>query len=192
MHEANFLEKRRLYQRTYYAQNRERLIKMMRDRRVKLRTDFPEKYRIKIKEEYKKYGPRYAEIKKEYHRKWREKLEKDPERLKQYLAHQNDNAKKYSQRLRLLALSEYSKGTMKCHCCGEANVRFLTLGHKNASGKKHRKQTRGMNMYRWLQSHKYPEGLLNVECYNCNLGRSANNDICPHITNKLKDNYGSS
>lgn len=75
-----------------------------------------------------------------------------------------------------------------CLCCGETNLNFLTLDHKggNGSGSKHRKEVgiRGVSMYRWIILNNYPE-LFQVMCFNCNLGRAVNDNVCPHRTPRM-------
>lgn len=71
-----------------------------------------------------------------------------------------------------------------CICCGEGDIRFLTIDHINDNGNTHRREVgSGHRLYRWLQSNGYPEGFQTL-CFNCNTGRSLNGEICPH-----KDNY---
>ena len=66
-----------------------------------------------------------------------------------------------------------------CVCCGESDKRFLTLDHVNGNGKADRRKR--------CQSAILGDAIANLDtdkyqilCYNCNLGRSANNGICPH------------
>lgn len=74
-----------------------------------------------------------------------------------------------------------------CACCGETDLRFLTLDHKDGGGRRVRKEignmARGSRYYRWLHTNNYPED-LQVLCFNCNCGRQVNGGVCPH-----KDNY---
>lgn len=65
-----------------------------------------------------------------------------------------------------------------CACCGENNVRFLTVDHTNNDGAEHRKKIKKDIVY-WLIKNNYPEG-FQVLCFNCNLGKSLNKGICPH------------
>lgn len=41
---------------------------------------------------------------------------------------------------RLAALTYYSNGTLKCACCGDGHIEFLTIDHINGDGNKHRKE----------------------------------------------------
>ena len=75
----------------------------------------------------------------------------------------------------------------RCVCCGERNPMFLTLGHKNNNGNQHRKKlgSMGGHTYEYLVTHGFDTNgyELQTECWNCNLGKSANGGICPHKTN---------
>ena len=73
-----------------------------------------------------------------------------------------------------------------CHCCGEAELAFLTLDHLNDNGAEHRRElgaSATSGFYAWLKNHGYPQNLgLVVACFNCNSGRAANGGTCPHQT----------
>lgn len=79
-----------------------------------------------------------------------------------------------------------------CECCGESDIRFLTLDHKNNDGAAHRNEIAkqrnwqlttscpgGAAFYRWVEENNYPND-LQVLCWNCNCGRQHNKGICPH------------
>ena len=110
---------------------------------------------------------------------------KDPEKQKQYWKSRNEINQKLMMELRektkIDVMNHYGPG---CVCCGEKDIRFLTLDHINNNGKPHRKEVgSGHRLYRWAQKNNYPEGLQTM-CFNCNTGRALNGGICPH-----KDNY---
>lgn len=71
----------------------------------------------------------------------------------------------------------------KCACCGEANLKFLTLDHKNADGKKDRgsKNANNKPAYKRALRENFPDD-LQVLCWNCNTGRHNNGGVCPHLT----------
>ena len=82
---------------------------------------------------------------------------------------------------KLDAIGFYSGGTVKCACCGESILQFLTIDHIKGGGDKHRatiKGLAGVNFYKWLRKQGYPEG-YQVLCYNCNCGKGRG-EICPH------------
>ena len=76
-------------------------------------------------------------------------------------------------------INHYSNGTMQCACCGEKQIKFLTIDHINGGGNKHRREINSPNLYRWLIKNNFPQG-FRVLCYNCNCGRVRNEGICPH------------
>jgi hypothetical protein len=92
--------------------------------------------------------------------------------------------KKWRKELVIETISHYSNGTMKCVCCGESNIEFLTLDHINNDGAKQRKKLKlsgGWRFYYWLKLHNFPDEYeLQVLCANCQLGKERNNGICPH------------
>ena len=82
-------------------------------------------------------------------------------------------------RLRNEVISHYNPDR-KCVCCGESEIRFLTIDHINGGGNKDRKSVNhgGTSFLRYLKKNNYPDG-FQVLCWNCNLGR-AHYGVCPH------------
>lgn len=78
-----------------------------------------------------------------------------------------------------------------CVCCGENKLLFLTIDHKNNDGYQDRINTYGIknpSTTSWyLKLRREPIRTdLQVLCFNCNLGKSLNDGVCPHITiNKI-------
>jgi hypothetical protein len=73
-------------------------------------------------------------------------------------------------------------GGYVCACCDETEKRFLSIDHIDGGGNKHRKETgmkSGNEFYIWLRLNGFPAG-YQVLCYNCNLGKRHNNNVCPH------------
>lgn len=72
-----------------------------------------------------------------------------------------------------------------CACCGEMELRFLTIDHKDGKGARHRKRLgfpgrTGHTFYCWLRKRGYPRKNYQALCFNCNCGRHVNGGICPH------------
>lgn len=97
--------------------------------------------------------------------------------------------------LRLKALLHYGNGEIKCHCCGETILEFLTLDHINNDGNIQRRTLspnikRGMKstrqFYSWLFRNNYPPGLV-ISCWNCNCCRGVYG-YSPH--KKVNSNQG--
>jgi len=83
--------------------------------------------------------------------------------------------KTYRDKNKELVFEHYGK---KCACCGESNIKFLTIDHINGGGTKHRKNIK-IKMYSWLKKNNFPEGFQTL-CFNCNWGKYHNNGVCPH------------
>lgn len=77
----------------------------------------------------------------------------------------------------------------KCVCCGESELKFLTLDHINRDGNEHRKALLGKSdgragvmFYRKLRQAGYPNGTpLQVLCWNCHMAKDKYGE-CPHQT----------
>ena len=70
------------------------------------------------------------------------------------------------------ALARYGDS---CAFCGENYRPFLTIDHINNDGNAIRVELNGrnsgMDVYRWLRRHNYPDN-VRVLCYNCNCAKS--------------------
>jgi len=99
----------------------------------------------------------------------------------------NRCARRYRKNIRLEVLIHYGGNPLKCACCGETIMEFLSIDHIEGGGTKHRKEIRknGIEFYWWLRKMEYPDG-YQVLCMNCNWGKRMNNGVCPHL--KLKMN----
>lgn len=105
-------------------------------------------------------------------------------------------ARKFDRELRELVLRHYSRGPIRCRCCGESHPDLLSIDHINGGGKNHRKSISvessryskgcgGIHFYRWLRDQGFPSG-YRVLCFNCNCGANANGGVCPHKDKKGK------
>ena len=65
----------------------------------------------------------------------------------------------------------------KCVCCGEKEIKFLSIDHIKGDGKKHRKKTKG-HTYSDLLKRNFPKG-YQVLCHNCNMAKGFYGK-CPH------------
>ncbi len=127
----------------------------------------------------------------------RQHYQRDPQKHAEVKKHCRESAAERGKRLRLAAISHYSQGTMRCACCGEPELAFLTLDHINNDGAEHRRQLFGKKsrsystraLYSVLAKQGYPVG-LQVLCWNCNCAK----DIlgyCPHQKRRAPDGVGS-
>lgn len=87
-----------------------------------------------------------------------------------------------NRQLRLRALYVYGGHPPLCRCCGEPNIKFLTIEHKNGDGKKHRDEKKGSIYFAILKDVDFSR--YEVLCYNCNCGKYHNKNICPHEEEK--------
>ena len=79
----------------------------------------------------------------------------------------------------------------KCVCCGETNPFFLTVDHKLGQGNVDRREVRKMGSNDWYKKviqEGYPEDKYQILCFNCNLGRQRNKEMCPHKEN-IEETY---
>ncbi len=69
---------------------------------------------------------------------------KNPEKFK-------TSGKNYKQKVKIAVMKHYSGGTMRCVCCDEKNLSFLTLDHPNNDGENDRERFgSGYGFYLWL------------------------------------------
>ncbi len=101
------------------------------------------------------------------------------------LKRQRDRArrKERAHLIKILVFNHYSDGDIKCACCGERRIEFLTLEHLNNDGAEHRRQIGssrggGDRVYRDLVKQGLPPGYA-VKCWNCNCAKGAYG-YCPH------------
>jgi hypothetical protein len=91
--------------------------------------------------------------------------------------------------VKVASLKAYGGDPPRCACCGESNIKFLTLDHINNDGTKQRKMFLNGNTGNfnyWLRKQGYPKNLgIRVLCANCNMGRQWNGGICPHKENPI-------
>jgi len=93
---------------------------------------------------------------------------------KEFRDRTNRHHREAKERRRLKLIDYYSEGKNRCACCGEENLRMLTLDHINNDGYKIRYKDRYTEINRTLPAD------IQVLCYNCNCGRQNNKYICPH------------
>lgn len=73
----------------------------------------------------------------------------------------------------------------RCVCCGESDMRFLSLDHVRGDGRRHRdsisiaKSGAGsVTVWYWAKKNNFPS-TLQVLCYNCNFAKRTK-ILCPH------------
>ena len=166
--------------------------------------EYMKKYYQQHKDDFKRNAKKYRGTEtykkrhREYMRKWHKtekcknylKKYKKGEKYKKYMRiHGPKYSHRYFYKIKLEVFAHYSNNDIKCNCCGEKEIKFLTIDHINSKGLQHRKQIRkyGSEFYVWLKKNNYPKG-YQVLCFNCNCGKRINHGICPHKeTNGRRD-----
>ena len=88
-----------------------------------------------------------------------------------------NKANEYHQKVRLEVIHKY--GSI-CECCGETQIEFLAIDHKNNDGHIERKSSCGTSSAWYLKLRREPRRTdLRILCHNCNMARSLYG-ICPH------------
>jgi hypothetical protein len=93
-----------------------------------------------------------------------------------------DKHKEWELKNKITVLLYYSNNDIKCACCGEKTIEFMTLNHINGGGSKHRRELKKYNIYDWLIRNNFPDG-FNVLCMNCNFALGMFG-YCPHADKK--------
>jgi hypothetical protein len=75
----------------------------------------------------------------------------------------------------------------KCQCCGESDIRFLTLEHVQQDGYKDRGLS-PIQLYRKAFEEKYDRSKWSCLCWNCNCATN-HHKICPHKSDVSKESY---
>lgn len=65
-----------------------------------------------------------------------------------------------------------------CACCGEKDLKFLTIDHVQNDG---HKETKGVALLRQMKRAGWPRDRYALLCFNCNCGRARNGGVCPHV-----------
>jgi len=138
------------------------------------RPDVKARHKERMRIYHKGYNQR-PEVKERNRKYMREYMQRP--KVKTYYEEYNQQ---YRQHLRKRFFEMYGGS---CMCCGEKDIRFLTLDHVDGGGKEDRRERSKYAILREALSD------LNVDkyqilCYNCNLGRSINNGVCPHSPHK--------
>lgn len=119
------------------------------------------------------------EYKRLYGRYWKER---NRDKIKVYWEKSKETRLRNKARIRHVIYSHYGR---ICTCCGEDNLKFLTIDHINNDGYKERtiksgKRLGGENIFYKIIREGLPADRYRIMCYNCNCGRAYNNGVCPH------------
>jgi len=102
----------------------------------------------------------------DYERKWRQKNK----------VHCNKLYRERILRLRMRVINGYGG---KCACCGETEIKFLSIDHKfNGKGNPAKRHPNSRAMYWYILREKFPDN-MQILCHNCNFSKGAYGK-CPH------------
>jgi len=121
--------------------------------------------------------PRWWENKKAY-KKRHSKTDVGKSQNRQY-------QRRYRNNIKILVLTHYGNGKLRCCKCGFKDIRALSIDHIEGGGGKHKisMKLKSDGFYRWLVANKYPEGYQTL-CMNCQwIKRHENNEL-----HKISDN----
>jgi hypothetical protein len=67
----------------------------------------------------------------------------------------------------------------KCCCCGETEIRFMTIDHITPINDRNRSHS-GTALWKRLRQLGWPKDEYRMMCFNCNIARHWNDGVCPH------------
>jgi hypothetical protein len=117
----------------------------------------------------KEYRDAHRETLRENSRRWR----------RNNVEHNKELQRQYIDRRKQMVVDAYGG---RCACCGETELRFLSIDHINNDGADHRRELKskgGFSFYLWLQRQGFPKDNFQCLCMNCNFGK-LRTGICPH------------
>lgn len=124
----------------------------------------------------------YVENKDRYRKLNKEWLNQNKEHYRTYKAEwYKSKAEELKERRLFDKKIVYEAYGNKCSCCGENNIKFLSIDHVNNDGYKERKGRGGSSdqIMRNIIKNNFPN-TYQLLCFNCNLGKARNSGVCPH------------
>lgn len=172
----------------YHKKYKQRLEVRERIKQYRRKPEYREKerqyrQRLEVKERRKETNRKYdASLK---GKEQRRQYDKKPERqeYKRLLSRRPDikeknKEKKLQKKYRVY--NHYSNYDIKCNCCGERRIEFLSIDHVNNDGYEHRKTVRGSGLVNWIIINNFPLG-FQILCLNCNCAKGKDGEhICIH------------
>jgi hypothetical protein len=181
--EAERREKKRKYMQEYALKNKEHLRRRRlerywnnREKELSRCREWHNNNRECVREYRQNYYRTHADYLKNYHKIY---YHANKEKQKNYMHERN---KLFKEKVLLY----YSNNDIKCACCGEREIQFLSIDHINGGGTKHIKEVGGgTGFYRWLIKNNFPAG-YQVLCMNCNFAKGKSG-CCPHEKKQLNN-----
>lgn len=97
----------------------------------------------------------------------------------EYSKKNGDRVRQYNLLIKHTVIEKYGG---KCACCGESQILFLTIDHKNNDGNIDRSENYESSGSFYLKLKRDPiRSDIQVLCFNCNMGKSINGGDCPHV-----------
>ena len=173
-------EKQRLSNKKYYEKHKERLNAEKREKRQRpeekeKQKEYAHRYYLKNKERLlektKKYDRENKELNTVRRKKWRQKNAE----------HVKNRDRTLRKKYKMMVYEHYGKDGIKCACCGEDEIEFLTLDHIYNNGGHHRKKLGYKHLNHWIIQNNYPP-IFQLLCMNCNFAKGKNGGTgrCPH------------
>ena len=156
-------KKRQEYWRRYHQIHKIQLMQYQRE--------YQQKNKKKILEQHRKYYQSNKERILLRTRKWR----------KENTMKCKEISKKSNWKLKIEVLTHYGGNPPKCACCGETEIKFLSIDHMNNDGAEHKRKINkkgGSSFYCWLRKNGFPKG-YQILCFNCNSAKFYFGK-CPH------------
>lgn len=177
-----FKEKRKLYRQIPYVKEKEKECQK-KYRSTPEYKELSRMYELKNKTKRQKQARIWRELNKEKISKQEKEYNSRPDvkkRVKEY-----SFEKRLKQKIQVY--NHYSNYDIKCNCCGEKQIEFLTLDHINNDGSQHKKENNisgGHKMREWIIKNNFPPG-FQILCWNCNCAKGVDlENICPHQRQK--------
>lgn len=107
-------------------------------------------------------------------------LSKKVEKTSDFSKNNRDKVNQYNLRIKHEVIEKYGN---KCICCNETQILFLTIDHKNNDGNIERESIKNYNTSSFYMKLKREDIRTDIQvlCFNCNLGKSINGGVCPHV-----------
>ena len=97
----------------------------------------------------------------------------------EYSKRNGDKVRQYNLLLKHTVIEKYGG---KCACCGESQILFLTIDHKNNDGNIDRSENYESSISFYLNlKREATRNDIQVLCFNCNMGKAINGGVCPHV-----------
>ena len=96
-------------------------------------------------------------------------------RTPRVVAYNRQYKREHQQLLKVEVFKHYGS---RCRCCGEAELRFLSIDHTNGWRTIPSAPRSGRKLYAWLKGNDYPDGFQSL-CFNCNFAKG-HFGSCPH------------